>query len=128
MAKSPINKEKEKNQCIICRANKDGLPVKTDTVITTVRWFAKNVFKVKNMHRLVVCKDCYLEYKKARKRYIKRRNTYIILGALFAATLIIASSKSATGILYAVGAGALVIIGLYALSLLSYVPGLEKGS
>ncbi len=112
----------------MCRANKDGLPVRIDWTITTVRWFAKKFFKVKKMHRLVVCKDCYLDYKKARKRYIKRRNTYVILGVLFAATLIIASSRSLIGMLYAACAGIVVIIGLYALSLLSYVPGLEKDS
>ncbi len=117
---------KQKVQCIMCRRNIEGLPVKIDGVINTVRWFAVHFSKKTELHRLVVCKDCYITYVKARKRYLRRRNSYIILGILFTMMLCSVAINSVTEFLVAIVVGLIITAGMYLLSLLSYVPGLEE--
>ncbi len=114
---------KKETRCIICGKDVDGLEVKEDRVIRTIRWFKKNVTHNEKNFRLVVCKECYPKYKKSRDSYNTKTISYLIIGVLFAA-LLIATGRS----LGAVLAGVVIILLMYALSLLSYMPGLKVDS
>ncbi|MEM0106907.1 MAG: hypothetical protein QXI95_00110 [Candidatus Micrarchaeaceae archaeon] len=110
----------------MCRRNVEGLPVRIDTVIKVVRWFAVRLSKNTQLHTLVVCKDCYLPYIKARKKYLRKRNTYFVLGILFTGMLCSMSLNSPIKFLLALLAGLIITGGMYLLALLNYVPALEN--
>lgn len=67
----------------------------------------------------MVCKACYVKYKKAHDSYVKKEVAYIIIGVVFAA-LLISVGRSASSLL----AGLVIIAFMYILSLLSYMPSL----
>lgn len=108
-------------RCIICGKEKDGIEVKEDYVIDLIRWFNRTVLKRVHHYKIVVCKDCYMDYTKARKKYTKRQGTYIAIGVIFALLLFFASGFNVFALFY--GAG--IIIFMYVLSLFSYVPELQ---
>jgi cytochrome b subunit of formate dehydrogenase len=112
---------KKETRCIICGKELNGLEVKEDYVINAMRWFKRNVTHNEKNYRLVVCKDCYVKYKKARDSYNSKTVSYLAIGVIFAALLIITGRS-----LGAVVAGIVIIILMYALSLLSYMPGLKS--
>ncbi|MEM0201624.1 MAG: hypothetical protein QXR73_00395 [Candidatus Micrarchaeaceae archaeon] len=112
---------KKETRCIICGKELNGLEVKDDYVIKAMRWFKRNVTHNEKNYRLVVCKDCYVRYKKARDSYNSKTVSYLAIGVIFAALLIITGRS-----LGAVVAGIAIIILMYALSLLSYMPGLKQ--
>ncbi len=111
---------KKETRCIICGKELNGLEVKEDYVINAMRWFKRNVTHNEKNYRLVVCKDCYVKYKKARDSYNSKTVSYLAIGVIFAALLIITGRS-----IGAVAAGAAIIILMYCLSLLSYMPGLK---
>ena len=106
-------------RCIICGGAVDGLEVQEDYVIRAIRWFKRNVTRNAKNYRLVVCKECYVKYKKARDSYVRKQIAYVVIGVLFAG-LLIAAGRS----LMAVLAGLAIIALMYLLSLLSYMPAL----
>ncbi len=106
--------------CIVCGKPKKGIAVHEDHVIFAIRWFKTNVTKNANNNELVVCKECYPKYAKERRRYTSRLGLYIGIGIIFAILLLI-SDPSIGSFIAAIG----VLIFLYALSLLSYIPRLE---
>ena len=108
-------------RCIICGKEKDGVEIKDDNVIKFIRLFNRKVLKKQNHYKLVVCKECYINYKKARNKFVRRQITYIALGVIFAAMIFISSAGNPISLL----AGAGIIIFLYLLSLLSYMPELK---
>ena len=112
---------KKETRCIICGKELNGLEVKEDYVIKSMRWFKHNVTHNEKNYRLVVCKDCYVKYKKARDSYNSKTVSYLAIGVIFAALLIITGRS-----LGAVAAGIAIIILMFALSLLSYMPGLKQ--
>ncbi|MCL4387559.1 hypothetical protein M1567_00175 [Candidatus Marsarchaeota archaeon] len=112
---------KKETRCIICGKELNGLEVKEDNVIRAMRWFKRNVTHNEKNYRLVVCKDCYVKYKKARDSYNSKTVSYLAIGVIFAALLIITGRS-----LGALAAGIAIIILMYALSLLSYMPGLKQ--
>ncbi|MEM0074698.1 MAG: hypothetical protein QXS17_01640 [Candidatus Micrarchaeaceae archaeon] len=95
--------------------------MQNDFIISSIRWFKKNITKNEQNNKLVVCKECYTEYSSARKRYEGRMKLYLALGIIFALFAIIVSSDK----LYALGIGVLVVALLYLFSLLSYTPKLK---
>jgi len=107
-------------RCIICGEAKEGLPVEEDYIIATIRWINRSVFKKYRNHRLVVCKECYLKYSKQRERYVHKQITYIAIGVLFTLALFFVSYNPIS-LLY----GIAVIVFMYALSLISYIPALN---
>ncbi len=109
------------DRCIICGEKKNGLSVREDYMIQAIRWFKKNVTKNERGYALVVCKSCYPKYAKARKKFENRQLLYLILGVVFAAVLVYASVDKPLAILY----GMLVILFMFLLSLLTYMPELE---
>ena len=105
--------------CIICAKKKEGITVKDDRVLESIRWFKRNVTRNEQGNKLCVCKECYPVYKKRRDTYTSRQIIYVVIGAIFA-ILIFALSLS----LAALATGAVILVGLYLLSLLSYTPDL----
>ncbi len=114
---------KREPRCIYCGKKRDGLGIREDYVIRAVRWFNRKVLHRYHNYRLVVCRDCYLNYRKARARYLKKQATYLAIGIIFAGLLIFVSSAN----LFAFAYGIAIILFMYLLSLVSYVPALEVG-
>ena len=112
--------------CIICGKKKDGIKVADDHVLKTLRWFKTNVTKNVQNNTLVVCKTCYPQYSKQRKKYVSRRTAYVALGIIF---LILSMIISSSAWLTALSIGILIVLLLYGLSLINYMPGLQlKGT
>ena len=108
--------------CIICGKKKDGIEVADDNVLATLRWIKTNVTKNARNNRLVVCKACYPEYSKMRKKYMGRRTAYVALGVLFLVlSLVISSGAWPSALLISI----IIIALLYLLSLINYMPGLR---
>jgi len=112
----------QESRCIICGLEKDGIEVQDDYIIEAIRWFKRNVTKSEKNYRLVVCKECYPKYKKARDSYTRKQITYIAIGVIFAAVLIAVSSGR---LLSAIFYGIIIIIFMYLLAQLSYMPALK---
>ena len=108
--------------CIICGKKKDGVKVADDHVLKALRWFKTNVTKNVQNNKLVVCKACYPQYSKQRKKYVSRRTAYVALGILF---LILSVIISYGAWLTALSIGIFIVVLLYALSLINYMPGLQ---
>ncbi len=103
----------------MCGKERNGIEIRNDRVIDAIRWMKKTVLHKESSNRLVVCKDCYENYKKAKKRFDSRRRIYLILGIIFA-LLIIIGSVSVWGVILGI-----VVLGLiYAFSFFSYIPSL----
>jgi uncharacterized membrane protein len=115
------NDKKKESRCIMCGEARDGLEVNEDFVIYTMRWFKRNITKNEKNYRLVVCKDCYPKYYEERKKYEKRQALYLVLGILFAIVLIIVGQNKLIALLY----GLIVILFVYLLSLLTYIPSVK---
>jgi hypothetical protein len=107
--------------CMICGEKKDGIPIKEDYVIEAIRWFNRKVLRQPpRNNRIVVCSSCYEKYKKQRSKYLSRQKVYIVAGILFLIFGIVLT-RAPQAILLSI----LVCIGLYLLSLLTYLPDLE---
>ena len=108
-------------RCIICGEQKQGLPVQTDWVIESIRWIKKNITKNEKNYQLVVCKECYPKYKKMYSSYKNKQAFYIVLGVIFTALLFFASRYN----IFSLISGLILLLFLYILSLLSYMPALK---
>jgi hypothetical protein len=112
----------EKKVCIMCGQEKNGLDVKEDHVIRAMRWVKRNITKNAKNYQMVVCKDDFLKYKKKREGYERKQILYIIIGILFLVLLLIfANGRYLGAIVY----GFAIIIFMYLLSLISYMPAVE---
>lgn len=120
MAKSKVLHSKE-NRCVICGQERPGLKVKGDRVIGAVRWVKRNITKNEQGYALVICKDDYTKYAKARSSFVKKQIAYTALGVIFAALLVIGSGDKGLAVIF----GVIVIVFMYALSLLTYMPAVE---
>lgn len=105
--------------CIMCGNKKPGIEVKSDRVISTMRWFKRNVTKNEQGHKLVVCKACYSGYKKGYDRFRSRQKLYLALGILFAIFGLLSFSLGALVM------SLLFVLVMYLLSFLSYMPKLH---
>ena len=111
-----------KKVCIMCGKEKEGLNVKEDHVITAMRWVKRNITKNPKNYHMVVCKDDFLAYKKKRDSFERKRAAYVIIGVLFTLLLLaFANGRFLGAIFYGVG----IIIFMYLLSLLSYMPAVD---
>lgn len=108
------------SRCIICGERRNGLAVKEDYMIGSIRWVKRNITRNEKNYALVVCKGCYPKYKKAFDKYQRRLMVYLALGIIFAIALMIGSSNILLSLLF--GAG--IILFLFLLSQLSYMPAL----
>ena len=110
-----------KTYCMICGKEKGGIAVEEDYVLGAIRWFKSNVTRNEKGNRLVVCRDCYAQYKKERKRHESRQVVYAVLGVLFF-VVSVAMFPRATTVAVSIGVCAL----LYLFSLMSYVPRVSQ--
>ena len=125
--KTPVHRNgKSESRCIICGEEKNGLEVEEDFVIRAIRYFKKNVTRNAKNYHLVVCKEDYMKFSKARDSYVKKQILYVVLGAVFAALLILYTWPNLGAIIY----GLAIVILMYAISLLTYIPAvrLPKGA
>ena len=112
--------EKRATYCIICGHKKEGLEIGEDYVLEGIRWFKRNVTHDEKGNRLVVCKECYPEYKKRRGRYVNRQRLYVTMGVIFVVLVLIVSLN-----LFTVLAALIMLLLFYALSLANYTPDLK---
>ena len=108
--------------CIICGEQKEGLRVKSDGIINSIRWIKRNITKNERGYDLVVCKGCFIKYRDAKSKYDRKRITYVGIGIVFTLLLILLSGGRSLG---ALASGMVLIALMYLLSLLSYMPSLE---
>lgn len=111
-----------KRVCIICGNAREGLEVREDFVLSAMRWFKRNITRNEKGYRLVVCKECFLKYRKQRSSFERRRMLYVGLGLVFTITILAVSGGRFLGAL-AYGAG--LTLFLYALALAGYIPALR---
>ncbi len=112
----------KKKVCIMCGKEKDGLDVKEDHVIAAMRWVKRNITRNPKNYHMVVCKEDFLAYKKKRDSFERKRIAYVIIGVVFTVLLLsFARGRFLGAIVY----GGAVIIFMYLLSLLSYMPAVE---
>ncbi len=112
-------KSKE-TRCMYCGERRDGLEIREDSVINAMRWIKRNITRNERGYRIVVCKDDFPKYLKARKRFEGRQRIYLALGIIFAITVTIAG-RSIISVFYAIA----VLVFIYLFSLLTYVPALN---
>jgi len=113
----------KKDACIICGKEKPGLEVKDDYMIDAVRWIKLKIFKSKPKNfRLVVCKDDFLKYKKQRDTYERNQMLYVAIGIIFLAMLLVFSNGRVLGAIFY---GALVILFMYLVAQLGYIPAVD---
>jgi len=110
--------------CMMCGKEKKGIAVREDHVLGALRWFKRNVTRDEKGNRIVVCRDCYSEYKKRRGTYESRQKLYLALGVMFVVVSLLLSPKPLTVLV-----SALVLAMVYLFSLMSYVPkiGVQGG-
>jgi hypothetical protein len=112
-----------KKACMICGKEKAGIDVQEDWVITAMRWFKENITHNAKGYKIVVCKECMPKYAKMRSKFQRRQMFYVGLGIVFTLTIAIVSGGRYLGI---ISYGIVITLFLYALSLVSYVPGLKR--
>jgi hypothetical protein len=103
----------------MCGKRKNGIAIRDDRVLQSLRWFKGNVTHSLQGNDLVVCSEDMEEYKKKRDRFTSRKNLYVALGVIFAILGLIISISINTILL-----SVLVIAALYLISLVNYTPGL----
>jgi len=108
-------------RCIYCGKAKEGLPVQEDYLIYTARLFKRHVTHSEKGYELVVCKECFPRYIKAKNNYQARQGRLIAIGVIFALVLIVLGTDKLTAVLD----GIVVIIFTYLISLLSYAPSVS---
>lgn len=112
---------KKSERCIVCGMEKPGLKVRDDFVINGIRVFKRYITRNEKGYELVVCRECYPKYRKERDKMVRRQIAYMIIGLLFAAVFVIISTNKLVALLY----GALIVLFLYVLSLINYIPALD---
>ena len=112
-----------KSYCMMCGKERKGIEVQDDYVLGALRWFKRNVTKDEQGNRIVVCRDCYSDYKKRRGTYESRQRLYLALGVLFVIISLIISLRALTVLV-----SLLVLAVMYLFSLMSYVPKIRLGS
>lgn len=105
----------------MCGEEKDGLPVKDDAMIGTIRWIKRNITKSEKNYRLVVCKEDFLKYKKRRDSYERKQILYVAIGIVFLIALAVASRGSIGAIIV----GLVITLFMLLLAQLSYMPAVE---
>jgi fatty acid desaturase len=102
----------------MCGNKREGLEVVPDYMIGIIRWF-KHLTGSEKRYRLVVCRECFENYRKARHRYQRRQVAYLIIGIVFAAVLVM--FNPVLGVIY----GIVIIFFMYLISQLNWMPALR---
>jgi len=115
--------------CIIHQKESDGISVKDDPVLRSIR-SVKRIFKASTGNQLVVCREHLDEAHKRRAKFERSLMTAAGIGALFGVVMLaisILSQKSIFDILRAVLLLVFLVVVMSALSLYQYFPALEEG-
>jgi uncharacterized protein YhaN len=115
--------------CIIHQKPSDGVPVKDDVILKTIRKI-KRAFKISTGNQLVVCKAHLEEARKKRSKFEKSLMTAAGIGALFGIIMLVVSilsQKSIFDILRALVLLVFLVVVMASLSLYQYFPALEEG-
>jgi hypothetical protein len=110
-----------KSMCIMCGKERGGLPVIDDPVLRSLRWIKRNITKNPKNFELVVCKECFLNYKKKREGYERKMIIYIVLGIIFTGAL----AAVADARLSAIAVGLVITLFLLLLAQFSYLPAVK---
>ncbi len=110
-----------KNVCIMCMKERPGLTVRGDAILSALRWIKRNVTRNPKNYTLVVCKECFLDYKKKRDSYERKMVIYAVLGIIFLAAITVVSSSK----LGAIAVGLVIMLFLFLIAQLSYIPGVN---
>ncbi len=119
--KQKQNQKAKQPKCIMCNGQKEGITIKADSVVNALRWLNSHTVKYENPTRSVVCRECFPKYMKRRRSYETKLVAYLVIGFLFAAFIVIASRANPVSFLFGFG----VIVVMYLLSLISYMPPLD---
>lgn len=119
-SKSSSKSSDRKTYCIMCGKEKNGIEIKIDNVINTIRYIKKKIFHTERNNRLVVCEECYPSYSKNRKRFVSRQRLYIGLGVVFLIFSVFLAPNVGSFLI-----GLAILLLLYALSFLNYTPELS---
>ena len=114
--------------CIIHQKESDGIPVRDDLILKTIRG-AKRMLKVSTGNQLVVCKAHVEEAKKRRAKFERSMMTLAGIGALFGVVMLaisILSQKSIFDVLRAIVLLVFLVLVMAMLSLYQYFPALEE--
>lgn len=109
-----------KQGCIMCGKEVGGLAVQEDWVIRFVRGFKTHVTRNARNYKLVVCRECYNNYHRMRKRFVRNRILYTGFGIAFLVVFALVSG------LVGIAVGLVVTVLMYLLSLLSYAPAVDE--
>ena len=115
---NPNSARKKESRCIICGQEKQGIPVETDWVIESIRWFKRNITRNERNYNLIVCRECYPKHNKLYNSFRNKQVFYIVLGLIFTFLLFFASRYNLLSLI----PGIILTGFLYLLSLLSYTP------
>lgn len=116
---SKPKKTRAEVRCIVCRAEKKGVPIKEDIVIQLIRSIKRSL-KIERGAVLVVCPACVSEQERRRSRFEKTLVQNVGIGVVF--TIILALFGGLTGLL--AGIGIILLLALF--SLMIYSPVLEN--
>ncbi len=107
-----------KTACIMCAKEKPGLPVREDAMLGAMRWIKRNITRNPKNYRLVVCKEDFLTYRKKREGYERKQIIYVLIGLIF----LVALGVSTKGNLNAIAFGLVIVLLMFGLAQLSYIP------
>jgi len=114
--------------CIVDRKNKDGIPIRDDFILKSIRRI-KETLNVSTGNQLIVCKDHIEEAKKRRTKFEKSLMTSAGLGAVIGVILLLISlfsGRSLIGILQSVVLLAFLVVLMASLSLYQYFPAMQE--
>lgn len=114
--------------CIIHQSESDGIPVRDDFVLGTIRRI-KRMFKVSTGNTLVVCRMHEAEARQRRAKFERSLITSAGIGAVFGVILVvisILSQRSIIDILQSIVLLAFLVLVMSALSLYQYFPAIEE--
>ncbi len=116
------------NRCILCGNEKPGIAIREDSILGVYRKVVhafrtvtgRGALNNRNYH-LVVCRDDYQKYRKMRSSYVRKEVTYVGIGIVFTALMMIVSPSKLLALLY----GLILIAFLFLLAQVSYMPALD---
>ena len=121
--KKSVAAKKRKMVCLVCKQEKQGLPVMDDQVIRLIRRI-KSRLGVARGNVLVVCEDDVEKALAKRSRFER----YVMLLALLGAVMLVLALLGAKSLLAGITVGMLSAGFVVALALLIYYPCIEHGA
>lgn len=109
-----------KGVCVECGKNAKGYPIEDDYVINGIRWI-KRKLGVEKGNKLIVCNDCFEEYKKKRNSFERSLIIYSGIGVVLGIILLVINLSIGAFI-----SALILILFLLVLAHLKYAPKVRK--